>query len=198
MTELSAKNLGLNHVAKVYRNLSYAELYEHELNNREGKVADSGCMMIDTGKFTGRSPKDKYFVKHAPSEENIAWGDVNKPVSEEIFEELYAEVIDYLSGKDIYVTDGYAGASEDTQASVRFITEFAWQSHFVKNMFLRPDADQLADFAPDFRIYNASNLTNKKWQEHGMNSDVFVIFNVEKNIAIIGGTWYGGEMKKGI
>ena len=198
MSGLSAESLGLKSVGNLYHNLSYDELFEHELKNQEGSVASSGTMMIDTGKFTGRSPKDKYFVQQEPSQDNIAWGKVNKPVSVEIFDELYEEVIDYLSGKDLYVTDGYAGASTDTRISARFITEFAWQSHFVKNMFLRPDESQLANFAPDFRVYNASNLTNTKWQGHGLNSEVFVIFNIEKNIAIIGGTWYGGEMKKGI
>ncbi len=198
MSELSAEDLGLKSIGNVYHNLSYDELFEHELNNQEGSVASSGTMMVDTGKFTGRSPKDKYFVQQEPSQEYIAWGDVNKPVSVEIFDELYDEVIDYLSGKDIYVTDGYAGASGDTRISARFITEFAWQSHFVKNMFLRPELSELANFSPDFRVYNASNLTNTKWQGHGLNSEVFVIFNIEKNIAIIGGTWYGGEMKKGI
>jgi len=185
-------------VGKVYRNLSYDELFAHETKNAEGKVSVNGTMMVDTGKFTGRSPKDKFFVKQAPSQDNIAWGNINKPVSAEIFDELYAEVIDYLSGKDVYVTDGYCGANPDTRKEVRFITEIAWQSHFVKNMFIRPEESALQNFKPGFRVYNAAGLSNPKWQEHGLNSEVFVIFNVEKNIAIIGGTWYGGEMKKGI
>ncbi|NOQ16567.1 MAG: phosphoenolpyruvate carboxykinase (ATP) [Methyloprofundus sp.] len=198
MSELSAESLGLKSIAKVYHNLSYDKLFEHELANKEGSVATSGSMMIDTGLFTGRSPKDKYFVEQSPSKEHITWGNINKPISNEHFEEIYADVIDYLSGKDLYVTDGFAGASAETRKSARFITEFAWQAHFVKNMFIRPEGSDLDDFAPDFRVYNASNLTNEKWQEHGLNSEVFVIFNVEKNVAIIGGTWYGGEMKKGI
>jgi len=198
MSDMTADVLGLKSVGKVYRNLSYDELFAHETDNAEGKVSANGTMMVDTGKFTGRSPKDKYFVKQSPSQGNIAWGNINKPVSAEIFEELYAEVIDYLSGKDIYVTDGYSGANPETRKQVRFITEIAWQSHVVKNMFIRPDAADLPGFAPDFRVYNAAGLTNKKWQEMGLNSEVFVIFNIEKNVAIIGGTWYGGEMKKGI
>ncbi len=198
MSGLNAEDLGLKRVANVYHNLSYDELFKHENTNQEGRVATNGSMMIDTGKFTGRSPKDKYFVEQGASKDNISWGNINKPVSAEIFDELYEDVTEYLSDKDIYVTDGYAGASKDIQRSVRFITEFAWQSHFVKNMFIRPGADELEGFAPDFRVYNASHLTNEKWQKQGLNSEVFVIFNVEKNIAIIGGTWYGGEMKKGI
>ena len=198
MSGLNAEDLGLKRVANVYHNLSYDELFKHENTNQEGRVATSGSMMVDTGKFTGRSPKDKYFVEQEPSKGHISWGNINKPISAEIFDELYDDVTEYLSDKDIYVTDGYAGSSKDTQRSVRFITEFAWQSHFVKNMFIRPGADELENFAPDFRVYNASNLTNEKWQKQGLNSEVFVIFNVEKNVAIIGGTWYGGEMKKGI
>lgn len=198
MTELTAEELGLKSVGNVFRNLSYDELYEHETKNKEGKLSANGTMMVDTGKFTGRSPKDKYFVRQDPSQGNIAWGSINQPVSEEIFEELYGEVIEYLSGKDIYVTDGYCGSNPDTRREVRFITEIAWQSHFVKNMFIRPDSADLPGFKPGFRVYNAAGLTNPKWQEHGLNSEVFVIFNVEKNVAIIGGTWYGGEMKKGI
>lgn len=198
MSALTAENLGLKSVGKIYYNISYDDLFEHELHNDEGRVSLNGTMMVDTGKFTGRSPKDKYFVQQLPSSANIAWGNINQPVSAEIFDELYADVIDYLSGKNIYVTDGFSGAHPDTTKSVRFITEFAWQSHFVKNMFIRPSDEQLAGFAPDFRVYNASNMVNEKWQKQGLNSEVFCLFNLEKNIAIIGGTWYGGEMKKGI
>jgi phosphoenolpyruvate carboxykinase (ATP) len=116
----------------------------------------------------------------------------------EVFDELHAEVLDYLSGKDLYVADGFCGANEKTRKSVRFVTEFAWQSHFVKNMFIRPKGADLAGFAPNFTVYNASNLPNRNWERHGLNSEVFIVFNIEKNVAIIGGTWYGGEMKKGI
>jgi len=195
---LDAKTLGLKSVGTVYHNLNYEELFEHEKANSEGAVSSNGTMMVDTGKFTGRSPKDKYFVQQSPSSEHIAWGNINKPVSPEIFDELYEEVIGYLSDKDVYVTDGYCGSNEKTRKSVRFITEIAWQSHFVKNMFIRPDEADLPGFAPEFRVYNAAGLSNKSWEKHGLNSEVFVIFNIEKNVAIIGGTWYGGEMKKGI
>ena len=198
MSNLDAQTLGLNAVGQVYRNLSYDELFDRETSNKEGALSYSGTMIVDTGKFTGRSPKDKYFVKQAPSADQIAWGNINQPVSTEIFDELYVEVISYLSGKDIYVTDGYCGSNPQTRKNVRFITEFAWQSHFVKNMFIRPETDALDNFKPDFTIYNAAGMTNPKWQEMGLNSDVFVIFNIERNVAIIGGTWYGGEMKKGI
>ncbi len=198
MSQLQAADLGLKTVGTLYHNLDYDELFKHEQDRQEGAVSANGTMMVDTGKFTGRSPKDKYFVRHSPSQDNIAWGKINQPVSAEIFDELYADTVEYLSGKDLYVTDGYSGANPDTRKSVRFITEIAWQSHFVKNMFIRPGAADLPGFAPNFRVYNAAGMPNAKWQKHGLNSEVFVIFNVEKNIAIIGGTWYGGEMKKGI
>ena len=126
MSVLSAEALGLKSVGQVRRNLSYDELFAHENENNEGKVSENGTMMVDTGKFTGRSPKDKYFVQQAPSSDNIAWGNINKPVSNEIFDELYADVIEYLSGKDVYVTDGYCGANPDTRKQVSFITEIAW------------------------------------------------------------------------
>ncbi len=197
-TALDAETLGLKSIGKVYHNLSYDELFAAETANNEGRISENGTMMVDTGKFTGRSPKDKYFVHQLPSFENIAWGKVNAAMAPEVFDELYAEVIDYLSGKDLYVTDGFCGSNEKTRKQVRFVTEFAWQSHFVKNMFIRPGEEDLKNFAPGFTVYNASNLSNKRWEEHGLNSEVFVVFNIEKNVAIIGGTWYGGEMKKGI
>ena len=198
MSDLTAAEVGLKGVGKVFHNLSYAELFKKEIKNNEGKLSANGTMMVDTGKFTGRSPKDKYFVKQDPSQGNIAWGSINQPVSAEIFDQLYTEVILYLSEKDVYVTDGYCGANLETGRKIRFITEIAWQSHFIKNMFIRPDEAALAGFAPDFTVYNASGLINKKWREMGLHSEVFIIFNIEKNVAIIGGSWYGGEMKKGI
>ncbi len=198
ITDLTAGKLGLKSIGRIYHNLDYQTLFAHETRNREGAVAANGTMMVDTGKYTGRSPKDKYFVHQLPSFRHIAWGNINQPMAPEIFDELYAETIDYLSGKDLYVTDGFCGASEKTRKSVRFVTEFAWQSHFVKNMFIRPGAKDLAGFTPDFTVYKASKLSNRNWERHGLNSEVFIAFNIEKKIAIIGGTWYGGEMKKGI
>ncbi|WP_305045142.1 phosphoenolpyruvate carboxykinase (ATP) [Geoalkalibacter sp.] len=195
---IQAKDLGLSSIGKVYHNLGYDELFAHEVNNKEGRLSKNGTMMVDTGKFTGRSPKDKYFVHQKPSFEHIAWGKVNLAMAPEVFDELHAEVLEYLSGKDLYVTDGFCGSNEKTRKAVRFVTEFAWQSHFVKNMFIRPAAQDLKTFAPQFTVYNASNLVNKNWERHGLNSEVFIAFNIEKNVAIIGGTWYGGEMKKGI
>jgi phosphoenolpyruvate carboxykinase (ATP) len=190
--------LGLNNIGDVYYNLSYDELQAHEVNSGECKISTTGTAMCETGIFTGRSPKDKYFVDQEPSNKNIAWGDVNAKIDKEIYDELLDLTLTQLSGKNIYVTDVYAGASAASKRSVRFVTEVAWQAHFVKNMFIRPTEEELETFEPEFTVYNACKAVNEKYKEHGLNSDVFVVFNIEDNIAIIGGTWYGGEMKKGI
>jgi phosphoenolpyruvate carboxykinase (ATP) len=192
------ESIGLKNVGKIFHNLSYDEIIKHELDNGECAVTKKGATAVDTGIFTGRSPKDKYFVDRDPSNKHIAWGDVNKKVSAEIFDELLAVAQEQLSGKDLYVTDVFCGSSAASKRSVRFVSEIAWQSHFVKNMFIRPTPAELEVFKNDFTVLNACKAVNDKWKEHGMNSEVFVLFDVERNIAIIGGTWYGGEMKKGI
>ncbi|KAF4145638.1 Phosphoenolpyruvate carboxykinase [Phytophthora infestans] len=155
---------------------------------------------IDTGKFTGRSPKDKFIVDQAPSSKNIWWGDINQPVSPEVFDELYETVSEhYDQAEKVYVFDGYAGANPASRKKVRFITDLACQRHFVTKMFLHPQAkEKIADFKPDFTTVNAYKVTNKNYKKHGLKLEVFVAFNIEKDVAVIGGTWYGGEMKKGI
>jgi len=192
------EDIGLKNVGKVHHNLSYGELIEHELEKRECALTKKGATAVDTGIFTGRSPKDKYFVDRDPSNKYIAWGDVNQKISEDIFNELLDVSREQLSGKDLYVTDVYSGASETSKKSIRFITEIAWQAHFVKNMFIRPTESELESFKPQFTVLNACKAVNEKWKEHGLNSEVFVLFDIENNLAIIGGTWYGGELKKGI
>jgi len=192
------EKLGLTNIGKIYHNIDYGELYKHEVENDEGITTQNGTFAVDTGIFTGRSPKDKYFVKQDPSQKYISWGKTNQPITKEIFDDLFAQAKEQLSNKDIYVQDAYCGASLASRKKVRFVTEVAWQAHFVKNMFIRPEADELDDFTPDFTVYNACKTTNKHYKEQGLHSDVFVVFNVEENMAIIGGSWYGGEMKKGI
>ncbi|WP_297442490.1 phosphoenolpyruvate carboxykinase (ATP) [Sulfurimonas sp.] len=192
------EDLGIKNVGKVYHNLGYDELLKHELENGEVRETKSGAATVDTGIFTGRSPKDKYFVDRAPSNQHIAWGDVNQKISEEIFNELLDLSREQLSGNNLYVTDVFSGASPASKKSIRFITEIAWQSHFVKNMFIRPTEEELENFSSDFTVLSACKAVNDKWKEHNMNSEVFVLFDVERNMAIIGGTWYGGELKKGI
>lgn len=183
----------------IYQNLSYDKIHEREIAEGE-QVVSNGTVAVDTGKFTGRSPKDKYIVESKPSSDEIWWGPVNRAMKPETFDKLNKKVVDHYNGVDkIYVFDGYAGANPKSRKKVRFITEFAWQHHFVTNMFLRPkSADEIKDFVPDFTIINGCKVVNDEWKEDGLNSEVFVSFNLEQSKAIIGGTFYGGEMKKGI
>jgi len=198
--ELQLDNLGLDQIDKVYRNLSVENLIEETVKNGEGIIGPRGATIVDTGKFTGRSPKDKYIVDEVSSSDKIWWGSVNKKIDESIFDELYTSVIDYYNSDDskTYLFDGFAGFDPSYSINVRIIAKRAWQAHFVNNMFIRPEMGQLKDFAPDFTIINASSVQNKSFKEHGMNSETFILFHLGKKIAIIGGTEYGGEMKKGI
>jgi phosphoenolpyruvate carboxykinase (ATP) len=213
LKQLSAKldlaQYGINQVQEIYYNLSYDELYEHETNPAlegfdKGFVTKSGAVNVDTGIFTGRSPKDKYIVKEETSEENIWWATPgrkssdNKAVSMETWNHLKGLSEGQLSGKKLYVTDAYCGANESTRLKIRVISEVAWQSHFVKNMFIRPTTEELVDFKPDYVLLNACKVTNPDYKEMGLNSEVFVVFNLQKKMAVIGGSWYGGEMKKGM
>ena len=199
-SDLGLKSLGLSDNISISRNLSYEDLVSDIIKNGEGNIASSGAAMIDSGEYTGRSPKDKYIVEEGSSSEKIWWGEVNQKLSEEVFDYLYRKVIDYYnnSKSKTYVFDGFAGADEEFNLGVRFIVKKAWQAHFVHNMFIRPDKNQLENFSSDFIIINASDIKNIDYKEHGMNSDAFVVFHLKKKIAIIGGTEYGGEMKKGI
>ncbi len=191
-------SLGLENVGQVYLNLDVDTLIDHAVENEGARIASSGALMIDTGIFTGRSPKDKYFAYADPSSKYISWGDVNRYVDQKTYDSLLNTSKEQLSGKDLYITDVYCGSSLNSRKSVRFITEIAWQAHFIKNMFIVPSDKDLENFTPDFTIYNACKAENKDWQAQGLNSEVYVAFNVEENEAVIGGTWYAGEMKKGV
>jgi len=198
MNASEIEKLGIQSVGEIFYNLSYDELIQHELDNGECQLTSSGATTVDTGIFTGRSPKDKFFVDQEPSNKFIGWGNVNQKISHENYEELYSIATSQLSEKDLYVMDLFTGSSPASKRNVRFISEIAWQAHFVKNMFIRPTADELEGFRPNFTVINACKATNDRYEEMGLHSEVFVVFNVEENVAIIGGTWYGGEMKKGI
>ena len=191
-------SLGLENVGQVYHNLDIDTLIDHAVENEGATIASSGALIIDTGIFTGRSPKDKYFAYADPSSKYISWGDVNRYVDQATYVSLRETSKQQLSGKDLYVTDVYCGSSLDSRKSIRFITEIAWQAHFIKNMFILPTQSELENFTPDFTIYNACKTTNPKWKEQGLHSEVYVAFNIEENEAVIGGTWYAGEMKKGV
>lgn len=157
-----------------------------------------------TGEFTGRSPKDKYIVEDAITKDTIWWNSEkapndNKPISQTTWNALKETSVKQLSGKRLFVVDAFCGANENTRLKVRFIMEVAWQAHFVKNMFIRPTDEELDNFGePDFVVINASKTSFKDFEEHKMNSEVYVAFNLTEKIQLIGGTWYGGEMKKGL
>ncbi|MDP5190465.1 phosphoenolpyruvate carboxykinase (ATP), partial [Rheinheimera baltica] len=152
--------------------------------------------------FTGRSPKDKYIVRDDTTRDTVWWSDQgkndNKAITPEVWVDLKALVTQQLSGKRLFVVDTYCGANADSRLAVRFITEVAWQAHFVKNMFIRPTDAELETYQPDFIVMNGAKCTNTNWQQHGLNSENFVAFNLTERIQLIGGTWYGGEMKKGM
>ena len=198
---LGLDKIGFKGNHKIFRNLPMEKIIEHGLKNEETKIAMNGAVMVDTGEFTGRSPKDKYFVFEKYSSDKIWWGPVNAKVDEIIYDELYNKVINYYNenaNSKTYIFDGYAGADANHTLPIRVICKKAWQNHFCHNMFIRPTKDKLINFEPNFTIINASDVQNENFKNHGLNSKNFIIFNLEKNIAIIGGTEYGGEMKKGI
>ena len=199
--DLGLDQLGLLNLINVYRNLTVKELVADIVSNGEGVIGLRGAAMVDTGIYTGRSPQDKYTVDEPTSSDKIWWGPVNRKISEDIFNKLYDKVINYYNASDgtkTYVFDGFAGADPNYSLNVRFIAKKAWQAHFVHNMFIRPKNGELNGFDPGFTIINASDITNNEYQEFGMNSETFILFHLGRRIAIIGGTEYGGEMKKGI
>ena len=199
--DLGLNQLGLTNLTNVHRNLPVKELVDDIVKNGEGVIGLRGAAMVDTGIYTGRSPKDKYIVDEPSSNDKIWWGPVNRKISEDIFNTLYEKVVNYYNSADgskTYIFDGFAGADPNYSLNVRIIAKKAWQAHFVHNMFIRPENGELNDFKPGFTIINASDVTNENFEEFGMNSETFILFHMEKRLAIIGGTEYGGEMKKGI
>ena len=199
--KIGLDKLGFKGKHKIYRNLPVEKIIEHSLLNKETQMGMYGATMVDTGEYTGRSPNDKYFVVEPSSENKLWWGPVNAKVDSSIFDELYDKVINFYnqeSASNTYIFDGFAGADINHTLPIRVICKKAWQKHFCHNMFIRPRKEQLVDFSPQFTIINASDVQNENYKKHNLNSKTFIIFNLSKNIAIIGGTEYGGEMKKGI
>jgi len=203
------KSYGIENVTEIIYNPSYNTLFAEETKPglsryEKGIITRLGAVSVDTGVFTGRSPNDKYIVLDDTTRDTVWWKSEkakvsdNKPVSNEIWEHCKNLASRQLSGKRLFVVDCYCGANTNTRLAVRFILEVAWQAHFVKNMFIRPDEDELENFVPGFVVLNASKTTNPDWQKQGLNSENFVMFNLTAGMMLIGGTWYGGEMKKGI
>jgi phosphoenolpyruvate carboxykinase (ATP) len=203
---VNLSTLGIQDSETIFHNLSYDELFAHETDPRlggyeRGQLTELDTINVSTGRFTGRSPKDKYIVKDATTESTVWWdvdGSDNKPLSTESWVKLRAISTTQLSGKDLYVVDGFCGTNPETRLSVRLVTEVAWQAHFFKNMFIRPSQDELAAFRPDWTILNSCKAVAKNVAELGLRSENFVAFNIQERMTLIAGTWYGGEMKKGI
>lgn len=209
MSEEILKQYGINNVVGLVYNPSFDVLYNDELSPdlegfERGVLTNTGAVAVDTGVFTGRSPRDKYVVRDSVTEDTVWWKSEVSPVSDnkaittEAWEHCRKIASSQLSGKKLYVVDCFSGANEDTRLNVRFIMEVAWQAHFVKNMFIRPSEEELKRFNPDFVVLNASKATNPEYKQFGLNSENFVFFNLKEKMALIGGSWYGGEMKKGI
>ena len=209
MSKIDLSKYGITGATEVVYNPSYDTLYNDELNPElkgfeKGKLTELGAVDVMTGVYTGRSPKDKFFVMDETSKDTVWWTSEgykndNKPVTPETWKALKELAVKELSNKKLYVVDAFCGANPATRLKVRFIVEVAWQAHFVKNMFIRPTEEELASFGePDFVVYNASKAKVENYKELGLNSETAVVFNLTSKEQVIINTWYGGEMKKGM
>ena len=208
MANLDLTKYGITGSTVIAHNPSYEELFKAEtdaaLTGYEvGQDTELGAVNVMTGIYTGRSPKDKYIVMDATSKDTVWWTtegykNDNKPMSEEVWAQVKEIAQKELCNKNLYVVDAFCGANKDTRMAVRFIVEVAWQAHFVENMFIQPTAEELANFEPNFVIYNASKAKVENYKELGLNSETCVAFNVTSREQVIINTWYGGEMKKGM
>ena len=208
MAQIDLKQYGITDVQDIVRNPSYEELFREETQSglegyEKGQVSELGAVNVMTGVYTGRSPKDKFIVVDDTSRDTMWWTtpeypNDNHPASEETWAAVKKIAQKELSGKKLYVVDAFCGANKDTRMAVRFIMEVAWQAHFVENMFIKPSAQELVDFKPDFVVYNASKAKVENYKELGLNSETAVVFNLTSREQVIINTWYGGEMKKGM
>ena len=209
MATIDLSKYGITGVEEVLYNPSYETLFEEETKEGltgfdKGVVTEMGAVNVMTGVYTGRSPKDKFFVMDETTKDTIWWTSEeykndNKPVSKETWAELKKLASKELSNKKLYVMDTFCGANENTRLKIRFIMEVAWQAHFVKNMFIRPTEEELANYGePDFVVLNASKAKVENYKELGLNSETAVVFNLTEKMQVIINTWYGGEMKKGM
>ena len=208
MANLDLSKYGITGSTVIAHNPSYEELFKAEINPalqgyEKGQETELGAVNVMTGIYTGRSPKDKYIVMDANSKDTVWWTSEeykndNHPMSEDVWAKVKEIAKKELSNKQLYVVDAFCGANKATRLAVRFIVEVAWQAHFVKNMFIQPTAEELANFEPNFVIYNASKAKVENYKELGLNSETCVAFNVTSREQVIINTWYGGEMKKGM
>ena len=208
MANLDLTKYGITGATVIAHNPSYEFLFEEETKAGltgfdKGQLTELGAVNVMTGIYTGRSPKDKYIVMDAKSKDTVWWTsdaykNDNHPMSEEVWAKVKEIAKKELCNKNLYVVDAFCGANKDSRMAVRFIVEVAWQAHFVKNMFIQPTAEELANFEPNFVIYNASKAKVENYKELGLNSETCVAFNVTSREQVIINTWYGGEMKKGM
>ena len=208
MAQIDLSKYGITGTTEIIHNPSYEELFVAETDPalqgyEKGQVSELGAVNVMTGVYTGRSPKDKYIVMDANSENTVWWTSEafkndNHPMSESTWSVVKELAMKELSGKKLYVVDAFCGANADTRMAVRFIVEVAWQAHFIKNMFIVPSEEELANFEPDFVVYNASKAKVENYEELGLNSSTCVAFNITSREQVILNTWYGGEMKKGM
>ena len=208
MANIDLTKYGITGAAEIVHNPSYEVLFEEEMKPElegfdKGRISELGAVNVMTGVYTGRSPKDKYIVMDDNSRDTVWWTSAeykndNHPISEDVWAQLKAAAQKQLSGKKLYVVDAFCGANKDTRMAIRFIMEVAWQAHFVTNMFIKPSAEELAEFEPDFVVYTASKAKVENYKELGLNSETAVAFNITSREQVILNTWYGGEMKKGM
>ena len=193
---ISLEDYGIKDATVRYQ-LSPEKLHEITLEKKQGVEAESGALAVNTGKFTGRAPKDRFIVKDDITRDKVWWGDINIPFEEEKFDQLYKKVTEYLSGKEVFARDAYACADEDYRLNIRVINEYPWSNMFANNMFLRPDEEALGNFKEDWLIVNAPGF-HADPEVDGTRQENFAILNFSKKIVLIGGTGYTGEIKKGI
>ena len=202
MATVDLSQYGITGATEIVHNPSYDELYKEEMKAdlegyEKGQESELGAVNVMTGIYTGRSPKDKFIVMDENSKDTVWWTsdeypNDNHPASQEAWEAVKELAKKELSNKKLYVVDAFCGANEDTRMAVRFIVEGAWQAHFVTNMFIKPSAEDLKNFKPDFVVYNASKAKVTNYKELGLNSETAVMFNITSREQVIVNTWYGG------
>ncbi|HIV41484.1 MAG TPA: phosphoenolpyruvate carboxykinase (ATP) [Candidatus Mediterraneibacter guildfordensis] len=208
MANIDLTQYGITGTTEIVHNPSYEMLFEEETNPNlegfdKGQESELGAVNVMTGIYTGRSPKDKYIVMDENSKDTVWWTteeypNDNHPATKEAWDSVKDLAIKTLSNKRLFVVDAFCGANKDTRMAIRFIVEVAWQAHFVTNMFIRPTAEELENFVPDFVVYNASKAKVENYKELGLRSETAVMFNITSREQVIANTWYGGEMKKGM
>ena len=208
MSNIDLSKYGIKDVKEIVYNPSYELLFQEEMKKEltgyeKGQLTELDAVNVMTGIYTGRSPKDKYIVVDENSKDTVWWTSEgykndNHPMSEEVWTKVKALAQKELSNKRLFVVDAFCGANKDTRMAVRFIMEVAWQAHFVRNMFIKPNAEEEANFEPDFVVYTASKAKVENFKELGLNSETCVAFNITSKEQVILNTWYGGEMKKGM